>query len=151
VARKTPVPKAAYVYVARDGAGIYKIGATCNPERRALDLGYGDSWVTRPVTIVAKWHRPNDARAVEQTALRLMEAEPVRGLEWFSVDSAIVLETVAMAIVLVDNGRRLKQQVSVRRWRRERMTVRAIAERVKDEFGVAVSHTTIANYTKTKR
>lgn len=31
------------------------------------------------------------------------------------------------------------------------MTVRSIAERVKDEFGVAVSHTTIANYTKSKR
>lgn len=105
MARKTPVPKAVYVYVARDGAGIYKIGATCNPERRALDLGYGDYSVTRPVTIVAKWHRPSDARDVERTALWLMDAEPVRGLEWFSVDSAIVLETVAKAIVLVDNGR----------------------------------------------
>lgn len=44
-----------------------------------------------------------------------------------------------------------KQQAMVRRWRREKLSVRVIADRVKNEFGVKVSHTTIANYLKGKR
>ena len=39
-----------------------------------------------------------------------------------------------------------KQSALVRKWRREGMVIRAIVDRVQSEFGITLSHTSVANY-----
>lgn len=87
--------KAIYVYVCatRDGT---KIGVSSNVEIRRKGL--------RQARIVKSWHRPNDARTVENTALRLVGAAPVLGVEWFDIPEADAVAVVECAIEMADAG-----------------------------------------------
>ncbi len=87
--------KAIYVYVCATKYGT-KIGTTADVERRRKSLSRA--------RVVKAWHRPDDARTVENTALKLMAAAPVVGHECFDVPEADAVAIVEKAIEMADAG-----------------------------------------------
>jgi hypothetical protein len=82
-----------------------KIGISRNLPGRLLQLGYETAKAKR---VVRSWHRPDDAKDVEATALALMGAtETLYNSEHFDAPPEKLIRKVEEAIGLVDAGRGL--------------------------------------------
>ena len=90
-------PLADYLYVATDGKH-FKIGITCNPEQRMLDIR---------ATMIKLYHRPY-ARECEAYVKNSL-GDPVRGEEWFAVTEAEILREARKAVRVLDDDAAIKR------------------------------------------